>query len=450
MTLENPLNGGAYSRFEYAIKSEETKRKYVSRLEKFFDFCKFEGVTIKEKADKFVKFTKQNDIEKTTDLILNYVLYHINRAAEKTISRSTVRNFYKPIKLFCDMNSIQFNSKVITRGIPSGSESSNDRIPTIEEILEMLKYPDRRLKPITYTMISSGIRIGAWDYLKWKNIIPLHNEKNEIIAAKIIVYDGEPERYFSFITPEAYYSLKEWMDFRANQGEVITDESWLMRDLWDTGQITINSKESNLKRGTSGTLSLPKKASIDSIRMMFNRAWRIQNIRSYTLDMNSKRRHEFKTTHSLRKYFETHALNHMKLLNVKILMGHDTGLEKSYYRPTEKEILDDYLNVVDLLTISNENKLRKTLDVDLKGRDQEVKQLTDRISEYEMEKTKLAQRIDKLEKVEKVVIDAINGKPPRSYEEMRKNAEDSIDTLERLGYFTTTDSYKKNRIKNRK
>jgi hypothetical protein len=77
--------------------------------------------------------------------------------------------------------------------------------------------------------------------------------------------------------------------------------------------------------------------------MMFNRGWRIQNIRPYTLDMNSKRRHEFKTIHSFRKFFETRALEHMKLLNVKLLMGHDTGLERSYYKTTEAEILQDYL-----------------------------------------------------------------------------------------------------------
>jgi hypothetical protein len=31
-------NQGAYSRFEYGIKSEETKRKYLRRLELFVDF----------------------------------------------------------------------------------------------------------------------------------------------------------------------------------------------------------------------------------------------------------------------------------------------------------------------------------------------------------------------------------------------------------------------------
>jgi hypothetical protein len=30
----------------------------------------------------------------------------------------------------------------------------------------MIEYPDRRSKAIVYTMASSGIRIGAWDYLQ--------------------------------------------------------------------------------------------------------------------------------------------------------------------------------------------------------------------------------------------------------------------------------------------
>ena len=60
----------SYSHFEYGIKSEETKRKYVRRLELFFDHCKFEGDTVKEKAEKFLKYTKENDADKTTNLIL--------------------------------------------------------------------------------------------------------------------------------------------------------------------------------------------------------------------------------------------------------------------------------------------------------------------------------------------------------------------------------------------
>jgi hypothetical protein len=84
-------------------------------------------------------------------------------------------------------------------------------------------------------MASSGIRIGAWDYLCWSHIRPI--ERNgEIVAAKIIVYAGEDEEYFTFISPEAFRALKDWMNYRESSGELINDKSWVMRDLWDTSQ----------------------------------------------------------------------------------------------------------------------------------------------------------------------------------------------------------------------
>ncbi|HVE38066.1 MAG TPA: hypothetical protein VNA18_07725 [Nitrososphaeraceae archaeon] len=110
--------------------------------------------------------------------------FHIKRAQKNEISRSTVRNFYKPIKLFCEMNNIVLNWKVISKGIPAGPENANDRIPTMDEILEVLKYPDRRIKPVLYTMISSGIRVGAWEWLEWKNIIPIYDDKRPLLLLK--------------------------------------------------------------------------------------------------------------------------------------------------------------------------------------------------------------------------------------------------------------------------
>jgi hypothetical protein len=202
------------------------------------------------------------------------------------------------------------------------------------------------------------------------------------------------------------------MEFRSTQGEKITEESWLMRDLWNTGHILVNSKDSNLTKGISGLVTSPKKADVDSIRMIFNRAWRIQNVRNHTLDMNSKRRHEFKGTHSLRKFFETHALSHMKLLNVKLLMGHDIGLDKSYYKPTEKEILDDYLNVVHLLTISNDNKLQKSVEISLQEKEGEISNLKEAVGKLAQQNRNFFQNLqrkeEKLERLEKEFRSRIN------------------------------------------
>ncbi|MBV9178830.1 MAG: hypothetical protein JO297_17525 [Nitrososphaeraceae archaeon] len=84
-------------------------------------------------------------------------------------------------------------------------------------------------------MFSSGIRLGAWDYLKWKHVKPIFGENGAIIAARLHVYAGDREEYYTFITGEAYGALKDWMDFRASYGENITIESWLMRDIWQYG-----------------------------------------------------------------------------------------------------------------------------------------------------------------------------------------------------------------------
>jgi hypothetical protein len=53
------------------------------------------------------------------------------------------------------MNGISIGWKKVAKGIPHARSSSNDRDPTIQEIRTLLEYPDRRLKPIIFTMISS-------------------------------------------------------------------------------------------------------------------------------------------------------------------------------------------------------------------------------------------------------------------------------------------------------
>lgn len=61
----------------------------------------------------------------------------------------------------------------MTRGLPKGRQAANDTAPAIEEIRKLVEYPDRRIKPIVYTMVSSSIRLGAWDLLQWKHVEPI-------------------------------------------------------------------------------------------------------------------------------------------------------------------------------------------------------------------------------------------------------------------------------------
>lgn len=185
-------------------------------------------------------------------------------------------------------------------------------------------------------MCSSGIRLGAWEYLKWKHIELIRRDE-EIVAAKIIVYAGENEQYFSFITPEAFEALEEWMSFRRRSGEDINGESWVMRTLWDT------------TAANSSAIKSPKRMSTETIRQLVKRALKTQGLRRQ-IDMKVTRRYEYKALHGFRKFFQTNTEPKMKSLNVMILMGQDTGLAASYNKPTIEELLTEYLKAVDNLT----------------------------------------------------------------------------------------------------
>ena len=207
------------TKFMYALKSRESKRQYPRRFKMFLDYLKLEG-TINEQAKEFLLNTKNNP-QWTEEKFMDFVSFQLERVSRGEITESTIKNYYKSTKLFCEMNSCAqlVNWKMITRGLPKGRQAANDRAPTIEEIQRLIEYPDRRIKPIIYTMASSGIRLGAWDYLQWKHVKPIVSENGDTIAAKLRVYVGDAEEYYSFITAEAYNALKEWMDFRASYGE---------------------------------------------------------------------------------------------------------------------------------------------------------------------------------------------------------------------------------------
>jgi hypothetical protein len=342
-----------YANFLYALKSPEVRRQYPKLLKIFLDTIKFEfDKDIENRA--YLLFHQSISKKKWLETqIINFVEYQKHRVERKEIAAGTLKNYVKVIKLFCQMNEIEnlVLWKKVKIGMPKVKEQADDRAPTLDEIKKLTEYPDIRVKSIVYTMISSGIRIGAFDYLKWKHIIPIERE-GKIVAAKIIVYSGEPEQYFSFITPEAYNSLKEWMDYRASYGERINGNSWLMRDIWQ--------KTHHRYSHRIGLASEPEQLKSTAIKNMISSMWQVVGVRNQL--GNGQKRHEFKGVHGFRKFFETHCQLVMNHNNIKMLMAHSLGESGNYHRPTETHLVEDYLKAVDLLTVKEENRLSKRIN----------------------------------------------------------------------------------------
>jgi hypothetical protein len=106
------------------------------------------------------------------NVIIQFLQYQKSRVVRKEITGSTLRNYLKVVKLFCEMNDLYVPWKKLTRELPKAKNFADDRVPRLDEIQKVIAYPDRRIKAIVCTMASSGIRLGAWDYLLWEHIRP--------------------------------------------------------------------------------------------------------------------------------------------------------------------------------------------------------------------------------------------------------------------------------------
>jgi hypothetical protein len=291
------------------IGSPHTKRQYPKRLKLFFDFTGIEGTDLEQQGQAFLEQAEQEGSEWVAHNIMTYLNHHKERVFNNEIAPGTLKNLYRPIKTFCDAYPKTSDSipwKRILKAMPRVKLYSNDRAPTLEELRKLVGFPDHRIKAVVYTMASSGIRVGAWDYLKWRHVTPINNEKTgQVIAAKLLVYAGTGDEYMTFMTPEAYNTLKEWMDFRARFGEEITGDSWLMRDIWKTVDVKVKKsgvgaptplvppkgKNHYSKVGTgsdgesfgykcSGDAKHPKKLPSEAIKHILLRALYVQGVRS--------------------------------------------------------------------------------------------------------------------------------------------------------------------------
>lgn len=398
LELKNQEELGIWKLYLFALKSPMTREKYQGRIEKFFDFLGLEGKTVEEKSISFVHKSKDEGNQWVFNNVLKFMVYQLERVNQKEIVGSTVQNYVKSIKLFCEMADLNIQWKKITRGLPKGKSYADDRIPTDEEIQRLLEYPDRRIKAIIYTMTSSGIRLGAWDYLRWRNIKPIEKEGIGIVAAKMIVYEGEDEEYFTFISKEAFLELNEWMQYRLKSGEIIDENSWLMRDLWDTGAL----------KDAKGLITKPKKLASSGIKRLIERAIWAQGLRKKL--ENGKKRHPFSAIHCYRKWFKTRCeIAGMKPINIEKLLSHSIGISNSYYRPTEKELLDDYLKVVDILSINKENRLQKQLNEYAEKNNEETYIIKGKLQEKDEQIKKLNEQFNSLTSIlENMVVDLGN------------------------------------------
>jgi integrase len=157
---------------------------------------------------------------------------------------------------------------------------------------------------------------------------------------KLTAYENEKEEYFSFITPECKKAVDSYLDMRARYGEKLDKNSFLIREHF-------NKRDQFRARS-------PKQMTLGMLK------WTIVQL----IKRSGARTSEVKESHGFRKFFTTQLINSKVNPEIReMLLGHQIGLASCYYRPTEEEMYAEYEKAINSLTINEENRLRKKVEL---------------------------------------------------------------------------------------
>lgn len=339
-----------YQIFLDSIKSPETLRRYKNNLQSFLVLIPSElykktlGKTPNDKepatlANMFVELSKR-DPNLASNVIAAFIKNKKKLVAEGEMSSQTLPNHLKPIKALLDSNGIPIHWKSLTRILPRRESSSNDRAYTKAELQKMMEVAhDITDKTIILLFSSGGFRLESWNYFTWKDYITFKAKDGSFKGGSLLVYRGDPESYWTFITPEACKMLE------------------LYRQQW---------------KSEIGDYPKPDDPLVKTVRFPVVRRLNAKGVRKRIEKIVAKiglrptlpagkKRHEVQLDHGFRKYFNT-MMRRAKVnyLDKEDMMGHKVGLERHYERYQEEDFerFPEYQKAIPFLTISDEEGLR--------------------------------------------------------------------------------------------
>ncbi len=321
-----------------SFKSEQTKESYCGKLRLFLEKSDLE-------LDELVELARSQP-SKVEDLFFDF----IETRKKEGVGGSTIHMARDAVKLLLEMNDIEkVNWKKIDRLIPRARRHGSDRPPSSEEIRRLLLHADLKMKCIILLLVSSGIRIGALEYLTWGDLEPIKAAGFQF--AKLRVYSGEPEEYTTFVSPECHEALLEYRKAREDVGEKITRKSPL---------ISIQLNERKIAEGAPATARVVKSRVIAN---KLGLLWKEMGLRETVVGegkaiRQKAIRHEFKQAHGFRKFFKVECERFTKSLFVEIFMGHATGVTASYMKPPIENMIEEYVKAIPGITIMTSREIK--------------------------------------------------------------------------------------------
>lgn len=303
-------------------------------------------------------------LAKSPKEIENEIIGIISELKRSGLSYSSLNLTLVAIIHFFQINDVAINRLKINRFKGENISKFEYRSYSTEEVSKILSNNDERGRATILLMASTGMRVGALTAIKLKHLkkwtVP-HLSHYHIY--QITVYANSPRnKYYTFCTPEAARAVDEYLELRRRYGDPLTPESYLFIRQFDklTSKLVLDKRPVGTGALTKVVVTSLIAAGLRTInKMPSGQNKNVSQIKS----MSAPHKNELHPCHSFRIFCITN-LQRSKVDKTirEMLVGHSTGLDKSYYKPQDEEILEEYLKAVDNLTINNEHRLQKQLD----------------------------------------------------------------------------------------
>lgn len=320
-----------------SVRSKESRKKYFYHLNRFLKFYHISD------PDSVLKLSTK----KLQIMVEDYII-----DMKDTLNPNTVSSYYFPIKTFLESNDVDLKWRKFEKLLPDKVKPSGRYPWTTEEIRKMIRFAGTtRNMAIILFLTASGCRIGALPGLKLKHLIEM-----PLGCKAVIVYEGSREEYVTFLTLEASRILDEYLNQRRKDGEVLSSESPLFREVYKTAS------------------ALPRHSAKNSLVSMIDRTIKKAKLRGQKIGA----RYDKQTDHAFRKRFMT-ILKLNKDIPVAVtekLSGHNAYkdehgnsvvLDGSYVTPLIHQLFDYYKKAISDLTIDDIERVeaeRKKIEIE--------------------------------------------------------------------------------------
>ena len=386
--------------FYSGCKSPNTKSQYTKQLRRvLFEFMEdiLNEEAFEARANELVH--KANKDPKWIRNVLIAIVSELKKRTQlpredSNFAKTTIFDSYiPPVKKLLDMNDIPVVWKKIYSLYPEMQSDEDTRGYSRDEIKKMLKVAGAQDSATILIASSSGIRMGAFDF-KWKHIRPVYQyndrlvwededvtesivKDGKIVCGLVLIYSDSVDKQFGFITPEALDAIQ------------VYKTQWIQ----DTGY---EPKPDNPFLKHDGFIIKP--ADIKTTWARIRRVVIKTGLRKPLV--KGKRRHEVPLMNGFRRFFNKKNKESLSkdsalsvLIKKEVMMGH-TGLislDKNYFKMHMSELVEEYLNAVPNLTISNELRQKLTIEqknkkiTELQVKEKQIDDLQERFEDFKEE-----------------------------------------------------------------